>query len=482
MFDGAQLMPLIPELFVAIWAVVLLIYGAYRGPAATPLVSLIAALVLLGTCYITLQQPSDTVVVMKGLFRSDAFTQYVKILLLLGALFTLLLSGKWLGREETKKFEYPVLLLLAVLGVMLLVSANDLISLYMALELASLSMYVMAAFDRDNVKASEAGLKYFILGSLASGMMLFGASLVYGFSGTTSFDALAYYFSAYVDQPVSAGIVVGLVMVMVGFCFKVSAVPFHMWAPDVYEGAPTPVVTFFAVVPKIAALTLFARFLLQPFEALMVHWQQVIIFVSIASMVLGALGALRQTNIKRLLAYSSIGHVGYALVGLASGVESGVQAMLVYLSLYMFMSVGAFGFVLFMQREGKSYESLESLGGLSKSNPRAAAFMAVMMFSMAGIPPLAGFFGKMYVFLSAIEVQLYSLVIIGLLSSVVAAYYYLKVVKIMYFDDVKDGFDRVESLPARVVLILCVIVTVGFFVVPTPLIAIAGDAARALTM
>ncbi|MCI5049193.1 MAG: NADH-quinone oxidoreductase subunit NuoN [Rickettsiales bacterium] len=482
MFDVAELVPLSPELLLLAVAIIVLMAGAFRGNQVTLMATLFSVLALAAAAYLITVQPKDQVIVFEGLFRSDYFTQYSKILMLVGALMALLISMLWLREEENKRFEYPVLLLLATTGMMLMVSADDLLSLYMGLELGSLALYVMTAIDRDNTRSSEAGLKYFILGSLASGMMLFGASLVYGFSGTTNFASLAHFFSAYVDQPVSYGLIVGLVMVIVGFCFKVSAVPFHMWTPDVYEGAPTPVVTFFAVVPKIAALCVFGRFLLQPFHMLFEHWQQILIFVSIASMIIGAFGALRQTNIKRLLAYSSIGHVGYALIGIAVGAESGIKAMLIYLSLYLFMSLGAFGFVCLMKRNGKNVEQIEDLGGLSKTSPKLALFMALMMFSMAGIPPLAGFFGKMYVFLSAIEAELYSLVIIGLLSSVVAAYYYLKVVKVMYFDEQKDTFDRFESFGVRFVLCVCAIITVGFFLMPTPLVKIAGEAAKALIL
>jgi len=482
MFELSDLMLILPELCIAVMALFLLVYGAFAGNRATAFITLMAAIAIVGATYLLVNQSGEPVIAMNGMLRSDMFTQFCKLILLVGALLALTLSADWLKKEEYHKFEYPILLLLALLGLMLLVSSNDLLALYMSLELASLSLYVMTAFDRGNAKASEAALKYFVLGSLASGMMLFGASLIYGFTGSTNFAVLSGHFTVMAGQPVLPGVVVGLVMVMVGFCFKVSAVPFHMWTPDVYEGAPTPVVTFFAVVPKIAALSIFARFLFYPFEDLNDQWQQVVIFISIASMVVGALGALMQTNIKRLLAYSSIGHVGYALVGLATGVEGGAQAMLIYLALYLFMSVGAFGFVLLMQRDGKAIEDISSLSGLSKTSPRMAAFMAIMMFSMAGIPPLAGFFGKMYVFLSALEEQLYTLVIIGLLSSVIAAYYYLKVVKIMYFDEAGEPFDVVNSLSVRVVLAICALVTAVFFIIPTPLIEIAGYAAQALSM
>lgn len=480
MFDAMQLIPLVPELLVCISAIVLLMVGAFKGHKVTTAVSLVAVLVLMGACYLVMQQPQGPVAVFHAMFRSDSFTQYAKLLMLFSSLMVLIITVPWLQREETRKFEYPVLFLFAVLGLMLMISANDLLSLYVALELASLSLYVMAAFDRDNVRASEAGLKYFVLGSLASGMMLFGSSLIYGFAGTTNFEVLSELLLQNSELPLSAGLIVGLVMLAVGFCFKISAVPFHMWTPDVYEGAPTPVVTFFAVAPKIAALILFTRVLMQPFESMLPQWQQVIWFASVASMLVGAFGALRQTNIKRLLAYSSIGHVGYALVGLTAGTAAGAQSMLIYLSLYIFMSIGAFGFVMLMKRDDTPVEDIAELGGLSKTSPRSALFMAIMMFSMAGIPPLAGFFGKMYVFLAALEQQLYGLVIVGLLSSVIAAYYYLKVVKVMYFDEAKDSFDGRATASSRVVLGLCALVTVLFFVTPTPLIDATAAAVAVL--
>jgi len=482
MIDMTQLLPMMPELLICGSAVLLLLLGAFRGNGSAQLVNFLACVALVGAAYLLVSLPDGTVVVMNGMFRSDDFTRFSKGLILVGGLLALILSDRWLVSPENKRFEYPILVLFSILGLMLLVSADNLMSLYMALELASLCMYVLAAIDRDLARSSEAGLKYFVLGSVASGLMLFGSSLVYGFSGVTSFASLAQFFASFDATGPSYGLIVGLVLIMAGLCFKVSAVPFHMWAPDVYEGAPTPVVTFFASVPKVAVLCLFARFLMQPFAELIGQWQQIILFVSIASMIVGAFGALLQTNIKRLLAYSSIGHAGYALVGLASATESGVQAMLIYLSLYLFMTIGAFGFVQTMRRDGKPVETIDSLAGLSKNNPRAALLMAIMMFSMAGIPPLAGFFGKMYVFLSAVEAGLYPLVIIGLLSSVVAAYYYLKVVKVMYFDEADSPFDRIESLSSRLVLLICAVIISGFFIVPTPLIQIADLAARALTM
>lgn len=477
-----DLMVMSPELLLVVAAIVCLMAGAYAGTRATVFLTYVASAALVGALVLLLMQPAPASTLFGGLLRFDGFTIFVKFLIATGALLPLLLTVPWLRQEANRRFEYPVIILLATVGLMVMVSANNFLSLYMGLELASLALYVLAAIDRDNSQSSEAGLKYFVLGALASGMLLFGVSLIYGFSGTTGFVALASLLSAYSDQPASMGLELGLVLVIVGFCFKISAVPFHMWTPDVYEGAPTPVVTFFAVAPKVAALALLTRILMQPFGLLFNEWQPIIMVVSMASMAVGAFGALRQTNIKRLLAYSSIGHVGYALVGLSVGTVEGIQAMLIYLALYLFMSVGAFGFILHMRRSGKETLQLSDLGGLSKTCPKSALLLTIMMFSMAGIPPLAGFFGKFYVFLNAIEQGLYPLVIIGLLSSVVAAYYYIKLVKIMYFDEAKEPFDAHLSPVSGVVLVLCALVTTLFFIVPTPLIHLASQAAKSLAM
>ena len=414
------------ELLLLVSALLLLLYGSVRGNSATDAVFLFALGIMTVCLYGLLQALPYPIVAFDGLIRIDGFTQFSKALLLLGAILTGVLSIEWLQKSEVRRFEFPVLLVLAVVGMMIMISANDLLTLYMGLELSSLSLYVMAAFDRDKKKSSEAGLKYFILGALASGMFLFGASLIYGFSGTTSSAGLADVLAN--SDAVSPALVVGLVFVLVALCFKISAVPFHMWTPDVYQGAPTAVTAFFAVTPKLAALALLVRLLHHPFSGLVIEWQQIIIFVSIASMLVGAFGALTQSNIKRLLAYSSIGHVGYLLVGVAAANEAGIQAMLVYFMLYLFMSVGMFGFVMLMRRKGKPVEAIADLAGLSKTCPSSALFVAVMMFSMPGIPPLAGFFGKMMVFLAAIEAGLYMLAVVGVLSSVVAAFYYIKIV------------------------------------------------------
>lgn len=464
-----------PDLLVCLSAIVLLMIGAFLKERALTTVLLGAAAALVVAAVMVLNQPSDVTLIFADMIRLDGFILFSKLLILIGALMALVFASDWLQQPGRRVFEYPVLVLLATFGLLLMVGANDFLSLYMALELASLSLYVLAAFDREDGYSTEAGLKYFVLGALASGMLLFGVSLVYGFSGTTNFALLANLVTGEGYQ-LTAGLALGMVLVIVGLCFKVSAVPFHMWTPDVYQGAPTPVVAFFAVAPKVAALILLSRLMLQPFGALADYWVPIVTAVSIASMVIGAFGALRQQDIKRLLAYSSIGHVGYALIAIVVGGADGMQAMLVYLALYLFMSLGAFGFVMLMQREGQPVTRISELAGLSKTCPRAALFMAIMMFSMAGIPPLAGFFGKFYIFKAAIDAQLYGLVVIGLLSSVVAAFYYIKIVKIMYFDPEKAPFDTPKSLQSRAVLAICALVTCFFFLSPTSLLEMTAHA------
>ncbi|MEC9208274.1 MAG: NADH-quinone oxidoreductase subunit NuoN, partial [Pseudomonadota bacterium] len=389
--------------------------------------------------------PEEADLAFGGQFVVDQFARFMKWLVLIGSALAVIMSINYNAREGIERFEFPVLILFASLGMLLMVSANDLISLYVGLELQSLSLYVIAAFRRDSAKSSEAGLKYFVLGALSSGMLLYGASMIYGFSGTTRFDALSNLFTGPSPDP-GVGVVVGLVFLLAGLAFKVSAVPFHMWTPDVYEGAPTPVTAFFAVAPKIAAIALLVRTMIGPFGELFDQWQQIIIFISIASMVIGALAAIWQKNLKRLLAYSSIGHVGYALVGLAAGSEEGIRGIGVYMAIYLAMNIGTFCCVLSMRRQGVLVEGIEDLAGLARNHPIMAAAMAIFMFSMAGIPPLAGFFGKLYVFMAAVNEGLYILAIVGVLTSVVGAFYYLRIIKVMYFDDPEDAFDR---LPAR---------------------------------
>jgi NADH-quinone oxidoreductase subunit N len=475
-----------PEIFLFVNTVVLLLVGLYGGKPASKWMCTLAVLVLLVTLALTSSYPNeDPITVFGGLLLLDGFTHFCKAMVIAAAILVLVIAQYWQADEEEPAFEFPVLLLLSTLGMMLMISANDLLSLYMALELMSLSLYILASFQRDSLLSTEAGIKYFVLGSLASGMLLFGASLVYGFTGTTSFAGIAQLLEAHAGasgglEPSYIGIVIGMVLVIIGFCFKISAVPFHMWTPDVYQGAPTPVTAFFAMAPKVAAMALFARFLLQPFGPWLEQWQPIVIAVSIGSMLVGAFGALVQTNIKRLLAYSSIGHVGYALMGIAAGTVTGVKALLIYLAIYLVMTAGIFACVMLMRRGTQAVEDIDALSGLSRNKPYLAAAIGIFMFSLAGIPPLAGFFGKFYVFMAALEAGLYWLAVIGVLSSVVAAYYYLRIIKLMYFDEEKERLVYELPMSLRYLLILTVGGTSLFFLFPAPLVEVAQQAASAL--
>ena len=474
-----DLTPVLPELIIAAMAMALLIYGVFAGESATRSVSWIAVLTLIVAGVALSAGPDERITVFGAQFVVDAFARYMKWLVLLGSALAIVMSLGYNEREGMARFEYPVLILFATLGMLMMISANDLIALYVGLELQSLSLYVIAAFRRDSVRSSEAGLKYFVLGALSSGMLLYGCSLVYGFTGTTGFDALAAILKDAQGGP-GIGLVVGLVFVLAGLAFKVSAVPFHMWTPDVYEGAPTPVTAFFSVAPKIAAIALLLRVTLQPFGDLAAQWQQIIVFVSIASMLLGAFAAIGQSNIKRLMAYSSIGHVGYVLVGLAAGTDAGVQGVIIYMAIYLMMSVGAFGCILAMRRQDRMVEGIDDLAGLSRTNPLLAFALGIFMFAMAGIPPLAGFFGKYFVFLAAIDAGLYGLAVIGLLSSVVAAFYYMRIVKVMYFDEPADPFDRPIGRELSTIVAATALFTLLFFAWPTELLRAARTAASAL--
>jgi NADH-quinone oxidoreductase subunit N len=403
---------------------------------------------------------------------------FAKLMVLISSAVTLLLAVKWLEQENIARFEFPILVLFAALGMCAMISANDFLSLYVGLETQSLALYLIAAFQRDTVRSTEAGLKYFVLGALASGLLLYGVSLVYGFAGSTNFDMLARGFAS--GEAVSPGVVVGLVFIVCALAFKCSAVPFHMWTPDVYEGAPTPVTAFFSVAPKVAAIALFLRVMVSPFGDLLAQWQQVIIAISILSMLVGGFAAIAQTNIKRLMAYSSIGHVGYALIGLSVGNQAGVSAVLIYLAIYLFMNIGTFAVILSMRANGRMVEGISDLAGLSKNRPIMAAALAVMMFSMAGVPPFAGFFGKFFIFKAAVDAGLIPLAVVGVLTSVVAAFYYLRIIKVVYFDDPADQFEPMPT-QARLVLGVTSVAVVIFFLFPLPqVLTAAGHAAKAL--
>ena len=467
-----------PEILLAIAGMVLLLVGAFRGNGATREIAYLVIASYVAAAGVVVFAVEVPTVSFSGLFVADGFGAFAKVLVLIGSALGLLISLDYIEREQMARFEYPVLFLFATLGMLIMISAGDLITLYLGLELQSLSLYVIAAFRRDMARSAEAGLKYFVLGALSSGMLLYGASMVYGFAGTTSFEGLATTLTA--DQPVSIGIIVGIVFVSAGLAFKVSAVPFHMWTPDVYEGAPTPVTAFFAVAPKIAAIALFIRVMVGPFGDLVAQWQQIVVALAVLSMLLGAYAAIWQNKIKRLMAYSSIGHIGYALVGLATGTEEGVRGVLVYMAIYLAMNVGTFACILCMRVNGRMVEGIDDLKGLSRTNPMIALALAIFMFSMAGIPPLAGFFGKLYVFLAAINAGLYILAVIGVLASVVAAYYYLRIVKLMYFDDPVEAFDRPVGRALTLVLTGTGLFTLFFFAFPPPIIDRAAAAAATL--
>ncbi len=471
--------PATPEIFLACAAMALLMVGAYRGETSARLVSWLSVLALAVGLFLLAAVPVGGTVTFAEMFISDRFAVFMKALALIGSGLAIVLSHGFARAEGFERFEYPVLILLATVGMMMMISANDLLSLYMGIELQSLPLYVLAAFKRDSNRATEAGLKYFVLGALSSGMLLYGCSMIYGFSGTTNFTVLADLYAGGEQAP-SIGIIVGIVFLTAGLAFKASAVPFHMWTPDVYEGAPTPVTAFFATAPKVAAIALFLRVMLDPFAGLVDDWRQIIVFISIASMVLGAFAAIGQSNIKRLMAYSSIGHVGYALIGLAAGTEEGVRGVLIYMAIYLAMNAGTFACILCMRQKTGMVEGIADLAGLARTNPLMAAVLAVFMFSLAGVPPLAGFFGKFYVFIAAVKAGMYALAVIGVLASVVGAFYYVRIVKLMYFDEPAEPFNRPIAVELKVIMTVSGLFTLLFFVYPAPLVGWAKAAATSL--
>ncbi|VFU09339.1 NADH-quinone oxidoreductase subunit NuoN [Methylocella tundrae] len=465
----------LPELILAVGVLVLVLIGALRGKDSDGPVTEIAVGLLGAAILVILLGAKTQAVVFDGAVIDDGFGRFMKVLALLGSLATLVMGQDFLARERIDKFEFPILVILATIGMLVLISAQNLIALYLGLELMSLALYVIAAFNRDNVRASEAGLKYFVLGALSSGMLLYGASLIYGFAGTVSFAGIA----GAVHGKASIGIVFGLVFLMTGLAFKMSAAPFHMWTPDVYEGAPTPVTAFFASAVKMAAVAITVRVVMTAFPGVAPQWRQIIVFISILSMALGAFAAIGQSNIKRLMAYSAIGHVGFALVGLAAGTEAGVFGVLAYMSIYLVMTLGAFAVILSMRVAGHAVEQISDLAGLGKTDPFMAFCFAMLMFSLAGIPPLAGFFAKWYVFNAAIQAHLYPLAVIGVLSSAVAAYYYLRIVKVMYFDEAAPAFDK--PAPAlRLVLAVTSLLVLFLFAYPGFFIDATTAAAKSL--
>ena len=476
MSELPNIAPALPEIFIALSAMALLLLGVLRKPDISQGIASLSIAVLVVAAILVPGAGAVRAVTFNGMFVVDGFGVFTKTLVLVASALTLAMSMNWLKREGQDRFEYPVLVLLATVGMMMMISANSLISLYVGLELQSLSLYILAAFQRDSARSTEAGLKYFVLGSLASGLLLYGTSLIYGFAGSTGFEALA----GALQHGAPIGVTIGVVFVLAGLCFKISAVPFHMWTPDVYEGAPTPVTAFFAVAPKIAAFSLLMRVMIGPFGEMLHQWQQVIVLISIASMALGSFAAINQTNIKRLMAYSSIGHVGYALIGLAVGDQVGIRGVLIYLAIYLFMNVGTFAVILAMRQKGRLLEGIDDLAGLSKTHPGMAASLAIFMFSMAGVPPLAGFWGKLYVFMAAVDKGMYTLAVLGVLTSVVSAYYYLRIIKIMYFDEPVEVLDRGTGAGLSFIMGINAIAIVAFTLIPAPLVSSAGAAAASL--
>jgi NADH-quinone oxidoreductase subunit N len=459
-----------PEIFLSLSIMFLLILGVFKKDSSK-LIQNTSLIILLITAVITFNETLgiEQTFLFNGSIIIDYLASFMKIVTLLAAFLVLVISSNYLKTFKIFKIEYPILILSSVLGMMVMISSNDLIVFYMGLELQSLALYVLATFNRDQLKSSEAGLKYFVLSALSSGLLLYGCSLIYGFTGSTNFNLIADQLNT--DQ---YALTFGIVFIIVGLAFKISAVPFHMWAPDVYEGSPTSVTLFFTMVPKVAALTVFIRFLYVPFLNLIDQWQMILIFLSIASMLFGAIAAIGQTNLKRLIAYSSISHIGYALAGLATGSNDGIQSSVIYITIYILMNLGLFSCLLMMKRNNKYFEDIEDLSGLSKNHPLLSLSLLIILFSLAGIPPLAGFFAKFYIFKSVLEQSMYFLAIVGLLSTVVAAFYYLRIIKIMYFDKEKDKYDTDHSLWLKFSLTASTILILIYFVFPSQLIEVVS--------
>jgi NADH-quinone oxidoreductase subunit N len=478
---GTQIGFLMPEIFLAVGAMALLMLGVFRGNQSTRLVSWLTVGVLVVVGLMVIGQPAGEHLAFGRSFVVDPFARYGKILCYIGSGAAILMAVGFLRSQKLERFEYPILILLSTLGMSMMVSANDLISLYIGLELQSLALYVLAAFNRDSLRSTEAGLKYFVLSALSSGLLLYGCSLIYGFAGTTNFIDLG---AVLVPGRLGIGLIFGLVFLSAGLAFKISAVPFHMWTPDVYEGAPTPVTALFAAAPKVAAMMLFVRVLLSPFTGEAAggppEWQQIVVAISILSMAFGAFAAIGQTNIKRLMAYSSIANMGYVLVGLAAGTTEGVRGVLMYLLIYVPMTLGVFAGILAMQRKGAMIEDIEELRGLSRNQPGMAVALLILLFSLAGIPPFAGFFAKWYVFVAAVNAGLAWLAVVAVLTSVVGAYYYVRIVKLMYFDEAADAFDRPLAGELKLVLGLSTFFTLFFVIFAYPLVRMTEFVARSL--
>jgi NADH-quinone oxidoreductase subunit N len=452
---------ILPEIFLSLSIFVTLLIGAFFKNSYN-LVTKITYVIIISLLLIIFNSFSEIGNLFSNSFVSNSFTNFFKILILLGTLFVMFITQDFIKEMKINCFEYPLLLLFSVLGMFFMISSNDLMSFYLGLELQSLALYILASIDRDNLKSNESGIKYFILSALSSGLLLYGCSLLYGFTGSTNFEEINLKM-----EFENTGAVFAMVFILVGLAFKVSAVPFHMWTPDVYQGSPSSVTSFFAVVPKVAGIAILIRFLHIPFEQLLDQWKNILVFMSLASMILGAVAAIGQTNIKRLIAYSSIGHIGYALAGISVGSVAGYSSSITYITVYVIMNLGVFGCIFLMKKDGKYCEDIRDLAGISKENPLLAISFLIIMFSLAGIPPLAGFFAKFYVFMSVIENGMYTLAIVGLLTTVISAFYYLRIIKIIYFDEIKNSFDKIKNLGITSTVFLSCTILVLFFLYPS---------------
>ncbi len=454
---------ILPEIFLSLSIFATLLIGVFFKNSYS-LVTNITYLIIISLLLIIFNSFNESGNLFSNSFVSNSFTNFFKILILLGTLFVMLITQKFIKEMKINYFEYPMLLLFSVLGMFFMISSNDLMSFYLGLELQSLALYILASIDRDNLKSNESGVKYFVLSALSSGLLLYGCSLLYGFTGSTNFEEINSKIGLE-----NTGAIFAMVFILVGLAFKVSAVPFHMWTPDVYQGAPSSVTSFFAVVPKVAGIAVLIRFVQIPFEQLIDHWKNILVFMALASMILGAVAAIGQTNIKRLIAYSSIGHIGFILAGISTGTVAGYSSSVTYISIYVIMNLGVFGCIFLMKKDGKYCEDIKDLAGISEQNPLLAISFLIIMFSLAGIPPLAGFFVKFYVFMSVIESGMYALAIIGLLSTVISAFYYLRIIKIIYFDEIINPFDKIKDLGIKSTIFLSGLILLLFFLYPSSL-------------
>ena len=454
---------LLPEIFLTLSIFSMLMLGVFLKNSFNLIFNL-SSIIIIITIAIIFNRPNFEEKIFLDSFTRDKFSNFFKILILISSLFVLNTSKNYIIDKSLNKFEYPIIILLSILGMFFMVSSNDIIIFYLGLELQSLSLYILASIDRDNLKSSESGIKYFVLSALSSGLLLYGCSLLYGFTGSTNFDLIPSELNKE-----NTGAVFAMVFILVGLAFKISAVPFHMWTPDVYEGAPTSITSYFAVVPKVAGLAVLIKFMFIPFSNIISEWQTIIIFISISSMILGAIAAIGQTNIKRLLAYSSIGHIGYALAGVATGNIPGYQSAIVYITIYVIMNIGIFSCLYLLKKDGEYKENISDLSGVSKKHPLLALSFLIILFSLAGIPPLGGFFAKFYVFSAVLEQKMFTLAIIGLLTTVISAFYYLKIVKIIYFDDSAISFDAIKNKTAQTSILISCTILLTFFLYPSVL-------------